>query len=288
MPRLPPGPETGPLAQTVAFHRDPLGVLRAARARYGDVFTLRLATARPVVVVAAREEVPGLLATGRAGAARRTILPFASPRSAFGAGGAQHAAARAPIAALFEPGAVAGRSDAMAQIAARHAAAWPRGRPFRLLEAARALVDEVFVRLVLGVADDARVEAVCAALRRVLRTPRNPPLTVPGEGDGLLGALGRRVFDRRHAPLTRLLAEEAERRRAGPPADDVLGLMLRADPRRDGTEIADALLVLLAAAQEPMAVALVRVLDRLARAPELADRYAAGNRDAIVRETLRL
>jgi cytochrome P450 len=288
---LPPGPSAGPFAQTVAFHRDPLGVLRGAHARYGDVFTMRLATARPVVVVASPAEVEPLLRAdprlAHAGSARRTILPLASPHSAFGADGAAHAAAREPIAALFAPEAVAGHRDAMARIAVRHARAWPRGRPFRLLESMRALVDEVFVRRLLGVSRDDRVAEVCAALRRMLRTPGNPPVSVPGEGDGLMGALGRRAFDRRHAPLTRLIAAEVERRRTDPP-DDVLGCMLRADPGRDGLEIADALLVLLAAAQEPAAVALARLLDRLARAPEFAERYAAGDRDPIVRETLRL
>jgi cytochrome P450 family 135 len=174
----------------------------------------------------------------------------------------------------------------MAAIAERHALAWPRGRPFRLLERMRALVDEVFVRLMLGVEDDERVAALCAALRRMLWTPGNPPLSVPGEGDGIMGAIARRAFDRRHAPLTRLLAEEVERRRAQPP-DDVLGRVLRADPGKRGEDVADELLVLLAAAQEPPAVALTRVLDRLARAPELTERYAVDG-DAIVAETLRL
>jgi cytochrome P450 family 135 len=284
---LPPGPTGGPLAQTVAFHRDPLAVLRGARERYGDVFTMRLATARPVVVVAAPEEVEALLradpGSAHAGSARRTILPFASPRSAFGGDGPVHAAAREPIAGLFAPAAVARHGAEMAEIAERHARTWPLRRPFRMLERMRALADEVFVRLVLGVEDDGRI---CAALRRMLRTPGNPPLTVPGEGDGLMGAVGRRVFDRRHAPLTRLLADEVERRRADPP-DDVLGRMLRAAPRQTGEEVADALLVLLAAAQEPAAVALTRLLDRLARDPALAARYLAGDRAAIVRETLR-
>jgi cytochrome P450 family 135 len=291
---LPPGPTTGPLAQTLAFHRDPLGVLRAAQIQYGDVFTLRLATARPLVVVAAPEEVRPLLhadpGAAHAGSARRALLPLASPRSIFAGDDGRHAAARAPVAPLFAPAAVAAHADAMAQIAERHAAAWPRGRPFRLLEAVRALVDEVFVRLVLAVRDDTRVAALVAALRRMLRTPGNPPLGVPGEGDGLVGALARPVFDRRHAPLTRLLVEEVERRRAEPP-DDLLGRILRADRRRDGAEIADELLVLLAAAQEPPAVALTRLLDRLARGGDaLVDRYANddGERDAIVRDTLRL
>ena len=291
---LPPGPTTGPLAQTVAFHRDPLRVLRAAQERHGDVFTLRLATARPLVVVAAPEEIRPLLhadpGAARAGAGRRTILPLASPRSVFGGDDGRHAAARAPVAGLFAPDAVAAHADAMAEIAERHAASWPRGRVFRLLPGIRSLVDDVFVRLFLGVSDDARAGALVTALRRMLWTLGNPPLGVPGEGDGLMGVVARRAFDRRHAPLTRLLADEVERRRADPP-DDLLGRILRAEPRREGEDVADELLVLLAAAQEPPAVALTRLLDRLARGGDaLAERYVNDDRerDAIVRETLRL
>src|SRR3954469_8778933 len=84
-PALPDGPRAGVLAQTVALHRDPLGMLRRARARFGDVFTLRLTTVRPVVVVADPVEVEALLRAdpehAHAGEARREMLPMASPRS---------------------------------------------------------------------------------------------------------------------------------------------------------------------------------------------------------------
>src|SRR3954471_2278599 len=63
---LPPGPQLPAALQTVAYHRDPLGVLRRARARYGPVFTLRLALKGPVVFVAAPEAVARLLASDRA------------------------------------------------------------------------------------------------------------------------------------------------------------------------------------------------------------------------------
>jgi hypothetical protein len=53
-------------------------VLRRARARHGDVFTLRLATVRPLVVVARVDEVEALLTAdpraARAGEARGTVL----------------------------------------------------------------------------------------------------------------------------------------------------------------------------------------------------------------------
>jgi cytochrome P450 family 135 len=293
---LPPGPAAGPLAQTVALHRDPLGALRAAQARHGEVFTLRLATARPVVVVAARGEVEGLLhadpGAALAGSARRRILPFASPRSIFGGDGAVHDAARGRLAALFEPASLERQGAAMAAIAERHAAAWPRGRPFGLLHRMRALVDEVFVRLLLGVGDDRRAGALVAALRRTLWTPGNPPLSVPGEGNGLAGAAVRRLFERRSAALVRLIAEEVDVRRCGEPGDqDVIGRIVQADPSRPGEDVADELLVLLAEAQEPPAAALTWLLDRLAREPPLRARFADGapvDRDRVVRETLRL
>src|SRR5689334_17980569 len=92
-------------AQTLRFHRDPEGFLAAAHEELGDVFAIRLLTARPLFVVADPEAAERLLhsdhGSGRAGAARRRILPFASKRSVFGADGEAHAAARARVAPAF-------------------------------------------------------------------------------------------------------------------------------------------------------------------------------------------
>jgi hypothetical protein len=46
VPVLPDGPRAGRVAQAVAFHRDPLGFLRAQQARHGDVFAPRRARSR--------------------------------------------------------------------------------------------------------------------------------------------------------------------------------------------------------------------------------------------------
>jgi hypothetical protein len=100
----PPGPAVGVLAQAVALHRDTLGVLAGARARYADVVTLRLATVRPTVVVVAADAVGPLLhadlTAARAGEGRRRVLPPASSRSVLGGDGDQHAAARGRVAAF--------------------------------------------------------------------------------------------------------------------------------------------------------------------------------------------
>jgi cytochrome P450 family 135 len=198
---LPPGPDTDVLTQTIAFHRDPLAFLRSGQKRYGDVFTIRLLTARPLLIVADPAAVQYLLdgdpRTAHAGEARRRILPFASPRSVFGADAERHRAARGRIAPALSEEAMSSRRPAIARIAERHASEWPRGRPFRLLPRARTLTDEIFVRLVLGVRDSELAVALIVAIRRMLWTPGNPPLTLPGPGDGVAGRLGEALFERR-------------------------------------------------------------------------------------------
>jgi cytochrome P450 len=187
----PPGPDSNVLAQTVAFHRDPLGFLRRHQEQFGDVFQIRLLTARPTFVVTDPESVRALLGAdperAHAGEARRAVLPFASTRSVFGGDAWAHRAARTRISPAFAPELMEARRGAIAAIAERHAAGWPLGRPFRLLSRVRTLCDEVFVRLVLGVRDEEITTELVEAIGRMLRTPGNPPVTLPGKGDGLIG-----------------------------------------------------------------------------------------------------
>jgi cytochrome P450 len=211
----------GRLTDTIAFHRDPLGVLREAQRRHGDVFTLRMATTRPMVVVADPALARTITALPVAGRARREVLPQASTRSVFGGDGEQWASARARVADWFTPEAATSKREAIERIAREHVARWPRGRPFRLLPRMRKLADEVFVREVLRGPPE-----LVPAIGSLLYTPGNPPLSIPDRG--LLGWLVNAEFRRRRAKVMRYL-------------DD------------------DALLVLAMAAQEPMAVALTRV-----------------------------
>jgi cytochrome P450 family 135 len=229
---LPPGPTGGRLAQTIAFHRDPLRVLRDAQARFGDVFTLRMATTGPIVVIAEPELARVVQRLPVAGRARREVLPQASARSVFGGDGEQWESARDRVAEWFAPDAT--KREAIEQIAREHVDRWPRGRPFRLLPRMRKLADEVFVREVLHGPPE-----LIPAIGSLLYTPGNPPLSIPDRG--LLGWLVNAEFRRRRARI----------------------------------KLDDELLVLLMAAQEPMAVALTRVT--------LAGTYSR----AVAQETLR-
>jgi len=301
---LPSGPSAGRLAQAAAFHRDPLGFLRRTRDEFGDAFTLRLAAAGPMVVFsdpAVVDEIAELpRAVGHAGAARRRLVQMISERSVLGTDGQDHRITREQLEPAFARDRVDHLRDAMTRIAEAHVADWPRGRPFRVLPRMRAIADEVFAKLVIGVRDERRAKALAGATQRMLWTPGNPPFPPPGQYAGLLGAAATRLFERRKAPVAALLAAEIDARRAsgenhgdGDGGIDVIASMLRATPERPTDELVDELVPLLMAGQEPAAAGLTWVLDRLARNPDLAEHFLEAPDDdrlrtATVREALRL
>jgi cytochrome P450 len=294
---LPPGPPSGRLSGTVAFHRDPLAVLRDTQRTFGDVFTMRLASTGPFVVVAETKLAEGIAnadpGCAAAGAARRRMLPMASPLSVFGGDGGEHDAARKRIAAAFTPDALAAHTQAIGAIAERHVQSWPQNRPFRLLPRMRAITDQIFVREVLGVADP-RAGELAAAIAGLLWAPGNPPLTIPGPEQGLVGRLVDRVYRRRRARIAVLLGAEIQaRRREESPGAGVLGLLLADEPRRTADRIVEELLALLMAAQEPMAAALTWLTLCASGSRERADRLREEGMqsvyaDAVVTETFRL
>ncbi len=290
---LPPGPTTNPLAQAVTFHRDPLGELRRLQGEFGDVFTVRHPTARPMVVVvdpaAARLLAHGDPALAHAGEARRRILPQASARSSFGADEPHHPTAKARLVPAFAPERIDALRPGIAALAAEHAASWPTGRPTRLMPRVRLLCDEVTTRLMLGMRDEDRARRLAQAIRRMLATPGNPPLSPPGEGHGLMGLAGTLEAKRRMRPVLRALeAELASRRARGDvEGDDLIACLARTELAPE--EAVDELLPVLLAAQEPMAAALTWILLRLAQEPKHAGAWGEPlRREAVVKEALRL
>jgi cytochrome P450 family 135 len=97
----------------------------------------------------------------------------------------------------------------------------------------------------------------------MLWTPGHPPLSLPAFEDGLTGRLARPEWQRRRRPVARLLESE---------------LAARGDALPGATP--DELLPLLMAGQEPPAIALTWLLDRLGRDEQLAERFLAGGADA--------
>jgi cytochrome P450 len=236
------------------------------RSRFGPIFTVRT-TNGPVVVVGDADELGRLTGLdpgcARAGEARRRVLPQASERSVFGGDDEAHRAASARVHDALTPAAIRELLHEIAAIAERHAFAWPARRPFKLRVRLRDVADEVWVRLVLRPRDQARTEALIRAARHLLRTPGNPPLPPPGDGQGLLGPAMTRVLEQRLAPFADLIrAEITERRTYGAAGNG--GLLDRfAATELRSQDIVEELTIVTGAATEATASGLTSVLEQL-------------------------
>jgi cytochrome P450 len=262
------------------------------------VFTLEFAGVGPVAVVAEPRAALRLLeadpASSHAGETRRAFLPQASPRSSFGADERRHAQARSHL----QPGLDGPRLEALGSeveaIAERHVDSWPRRGPVRVLSRLGTLTQEIFVRCALGVRDQSRAQALVRAMGHALRTPGNPPLLPPARDRAPWGRALDVVARRRLKPVADVLSEEIDARRRHPRhGDGILDVILDEDPLVETGRVVAELVVVLAAAQEPPAIALAWMLDRLAREEGLRERFLASEpaspfRDAVRDETLRL
>jgi cytochrome P450 len=293
---LPPGPSVSPLRQAVRWARQPLPFLDECHARYGDVFTIRLASMPEMVFVshpaAVREVFRGDPEVFRAGEGNRILEAALGRRSLLLLDGAAHLAERKLMLPPFHGDRMRAYGELIEGVAARQLAGWPQGRPFDTAPTFRRITLEVIVRAVFGVEDPERMDRLMRALRHLLDATASPfrlfVLTII-EPDGLVQRLWRR-----HSPLiTRvdgLIYEEIRRRRAdstGPERNDILSMLL---PQMSDDQLRDELMTLLAAGHDTTATALSWAVERLARHPDELERLVDDDDrlDAVVKETMRL
>jgi cytochrome P450 len=291
------GPGSPASVQAFRFHRHPARYVAENQQRYGRIFALEFPFSGPAAVVTDRAEVEFVLGSdyehAHGGEARRGILGMVSPRAILGSDGEQHRTGRERISPSFGSGFLEDRRPLMREIAARHVREWPRNRPFRLLPKMRAIVDEVFVHAVIGVEDDERAEAMSRGIRQLIWTPGNPPTFVPAPDDGILGRMTDLEFTRRADRMTALFGDEIDARRAaGDPGAGILGDYLAAAPDAETGRIADELLPVCMAGQEPIAAALAWLAESVWRrgAEGGARRWVDGDplEAPFVKETFRL
>lgn len=306
MAKLPPGPRTPSVLTWLRFQRAPLAVLEAWRARYGDVFTVRLPGLGAGSYVADPDAIRELFTGDQsdllAGEANSFLAPVLGNHSLLVLDGPQHLRHRRLLLPPFQGSRVADFRTVVREVTEAEVARWQPGQRLVLRERMRDVTFEVICRAVFGVTEPARVERLREALTAVVELS-----IVYAVSPALRADLGRWSPGHRfHATLRRadeLLAEEIRLRRAAPDLEDrtdVLSLLLRARDE-DGnaltdTELRDELVTMLAAGHETTATALAQALDLLIRHPEVLSRLreeiAADNGDAyldaVVREVLRL
>jgi cytochrome P450 len=276
------------------------------RARYGDMFTLRIAqegdwvlTCDPDAVEQVFKGDPRLL---HAGEANKVLLPLVGRHSVLLLDERAHMSQRKLLLPPFHGRRMARYGALIAAATERELETWPTGEPFQLRPRMQAITLEVIIRAVFGLRDEDRIALMRERLSETLE------LTSDWRAMLSLAVLGpervyrSRLFQRELDPVDEVVLDEIARRRNAADLeerDDILSLLLQAR-HEDGSpmtdvELRDELMTLLAAGHETTATALAWALERLVRHPDKLDRLseeaAAGEEDyadAVVKETLRL
>jgi cytochrome P450 family 135 len=298
---LPPGPRTASLHQTREWVRQPLAFLERCQAEYGDIFTIRLASTPPIVMLASpaavREVFTGDPELLRAGEANSLLQAALGRSSLLLLDGEQHLRERRLMLPPFHGERMRAYGSLIAALAEREIGGWPSGTVFEVGSRFRRVALDVIVQAVFGVEEQDRIERLADALRRFLDTVTSPfrmlvLLSIKPDG------LTVRAWQR-HAPSIRrvdaLIYDEIQRRRADPRTperEDILSMLI---PSMSDEQLRNELMTLLLAGHETSAAGLAWAVERLARHPGVLDRLSAeasGDADeyldAVVKETLRV
>jgi cytochrome P450 family 135 len=303
---LPPGPRMGRVAQTAIWSRQAQWLLEQSRARFGSMFTLKIAYEGDWAVISDPELVKQVF-TGdprvfHAGEGNQILRPILGENSVLVLDEKKHIGQRKLLLPPFHGERMQAYGEKMTEITVREIERWPTGVPYKLRPRMQAITLEIVLETVFGVHGGERMDQLRDALRDFLDLTTNPRVLLPvlmvgPDRVNLIPAFRHRV-----ERVDRLIAAEiAERRAAEDLAEreDVLSMLLQArhedgSPMSDA-EIRDELLTLLVAGHETTATALSWAMERLTRHPEKLERLRgeieAGEDaylTATVQETLRL
>jgi cytochrome P450 len=303
---LPPGPRMSRPLQTAIWSRKAQWFLEQSRARFGPMFSLKIAYEGDWVMLADPELVKQVF-TGdpkvfHAGEGNQILRPILGDNSVLVLDEKPHMSQRKLLLPPFHGERMQAYGEKMTEIAAREIESWPTGVPYKLRPRMQAITLEIIIETVFGVHDGERMEPLREALRNFLDLTTNPAALLPVLMVGPDRIKHIPAFRRRIERVDALIAKEiADRRRAEDLAEreDILSLLLLArhedgSPMSDA-EIRDELLTLLVAGHETTATALSWAMERLTRHPEKLERLRAEVEDgeeeyltATIQETLRL
>jgi cytochrome P450 len=291
--RMPPAYRMPPWVQTIRFAARPMPFSLNARARFGDVWQLRLLSRKePFVVTCHPDHVRSLMKAKPEDAPSLTgespLRPILGSNSILTSVGARHMRQRKLLLPPFHGDAVQRYVQMISAVAEREIERWPLGEPFALAPRMQAVTLDVIMSGVFGIegtpAPGSTEHRLRRTIRRLLGASTNPLFQVielqnaaRREPTGILRHM-LAIIDRQ------LFAMIRERRAAAAAGDgngdgeraDILSLLLGARDE-DGElltdqELRDELLSLVLAGHETTANSLAWIFERLLRTPPAYDR----------------
>lgn len=297
---LPPGPRMPRSLQAVGWTQRPLPFLERCHRRYGDTFTLRIHHWGDWVILSDPADVKKVFTAGPAvgvDVANPLLGPVLGPRSVMLLEEPDHMTRRKLMLPSFHGRAVMAEAETMAAVARDEVSRWPVGEPFALWPRMQAITLAVVMRAVFGTEPDPRLETLRERLTTLTEWMNDPwnltMLTVLGP-DRVVRSRGYREA---MEPVEAAVMEEVQRRRAEPPREDVVSMLVEAR-YEDGSpmserDLRDELVTLLT--DGPTSTSLAWTFERLLRHPETLARARedaldeeGAYLDAVIKETLRL
>ncbi len=300
MSALPSGPRLPRALQAIGWTQRPLPFLERCQRRYGDTFTLRIRHWGDWVILADPADVKRVFTAGEAvgvDIANPLLGPVLGPRSVMLLEEPEHMTRRKLMLPSFHGRSVAAEADAITALARRAVEEWPLGEPFALWPRMQDITLDAVMGAVFGNGRDPRLAPLRERLRTLtswLNEPRNLAMLSLFGPDFVARSRGYREA---MEPVEAAVLEEVARRRAEPPREDVVSMLVEAR-YEDGAPMSDAdlrdeLVTLLS--DGPTSTSLSWSFERLLRNPEAlaaarADALDGDGSylDAVVKETLRL
>ncbi|MBW4495455.1 MAG: cytochrome P450 [Oscillatoria princeps RMCB-10] len=285
--KLPDGPQTLPLLQTLKWMAKPLEYMEDCAQRYGDIFTLRIGpTFIPQVFISNPQLIqeiftadPKQLDSGEAAGVRSPLL---GRQSLLALDGEPHQRQRKLLTPPLHGERMRAYGQLIGDITLAVTGGWKIGEPFSVLPSMQAISFRVILKAVFGLEDGQRYEQIEQLLIAILN-PKNPLFMASALFFPLLqrdlGPWSPWVkFLRLRQQLDELIYAEIQERREKPEPSrtDILSLMMAArdeagEPMTD-VELRDELLTLLVAGHETTATSLAWAFYWIHRLPQVREK----------------
>lgn len=274
----PPGPASFALRQSWAWVRRPHELLQTCQARYGVPFTLRFVGNRKMVIVTDEDSIKqafrGPLDLFESGQGNKNFRHFVGENSIFVLDGEAHRRHRRLLMPPFKGERMRAYGELMRDNTIKDLEGWPRGTPFRALEAMSRITVELIFQAIFGIEDTARSRELTGLVAKLASGGTAllafiAPLRV---NLGPWSPWGR--FLRTRSAIDAIIFDEIKRARAEAEGrTDILArLIVEGESRGDGLsdqELRDELLTLLGAGHETTATALAWALQWVLGLPEV-------------------
>lgn len=268
--KLPNGPQQLRILQLMQWIANPLSYLDACAGEYGDVFTLRLASFKPLVFLSHPQAIQEIFTADAkhfdSGRANGIVRPLVGEHSLLLLDGASHQRQRRLLMPPFHGERMHSYSQLICESANRVASQWVVGQSFQVQAAMQGITLEVILHAIFGLREGERYQELKPLLAAMLNMTDSPLrssmlfLKFLQQDLGNWSPWGRMM--RRKQQIYDLLQAEINERRTQPElsGNDVLSLMMSArdengQPMTDA-ELHDELITLLFAGHETTATAL--------------------------------